>query len=79
MKEQPMTKDQSVSKAKKLEPASPAETDHAATHNDEFAGQGGSYEIVDGKRRLVERTQPPAEEAVSGKSEDKRSPTWPTV
>jgi hypothetical protein len=35
------------------------ETDHAATHNDDFAGQGGSYEIVDGKRRLVERTQMP--------------------
>jgi hypothetical protein len=34
----------------------PIETDHAATHADEFAGQGGSYIIKDGKRVLVERT-----------------------
>jgi len=40
----------------------PQETDHAATHDDEFAGQGGSYVIKDGKRVLVERTLP-AEEA----------------
>lgn len=39
-----------------------AETDHAETHADEFAGQGGSYEILDGRRVLVERTgeAPPA-------------------
>jgi len=46
----------------KTKPQAPQETDHAATHADEFAGQGGSYVIKDGKRVLVERTMP-AEEA----------------
>jgi len=32
------------------------ETDFHATHNDEYAGQGGAYEIKDGKRVLVHRT-----------------------
>jgi hypothetical protein len=36
--------------------AEPQETDFDATHRDEFAGQGGSYIIENGKRRLVERT-----------------------
>lgn len=33
------------------------------TNTDEFAGQGGSYELdpATGKRTLVERTQEPAE------------------
>ncbi len=38
--------------------AAPQETDFAATHVDENAGQGGSYIVEDGKRRLVERTKP---------------------
>lgn len=33
------------------------ETDFEATHRDEFAGQGGEYEIRDGKRVLVHRTK----------------------
>lgn len=42
------------------------ETDFHATHNDEFAGQGGSYVIRDGKRVLVERTKSPEETAAAG-------------
>lgn len=42
------------------------ETDFHATHNDEFAGQGGSYVIENGKRRLVERTKSPEEAAAAG-------------
>lgn len=38
--------------------AQPQETDFDATHRDEFAGQGGSYVIENGKRRLLERTKP---------------------
>jgi len=34
------------------------ETDFAATHADEFAGQGGAYVIKNGKRELVHRTRP---------------------
>jgi hypothetical protein len=38
------------------------ETSFAETHRDEYAGQGGSYEIgPDGKRRLVGRTLTPGE------------------
>jgi hypothetical protein len=37
--------------------AEPQETDFDATHRDEFAGQGGSYIVENGKRRLVERTR----------------------
>ncbi len=40
-------------------PVAPTPTDPAqidALHADEFAGQGGSYEIRDGKRVLMERT-----------------------
>jgi len=33
------------------------ETDFDATHRDEFAGMGGEYTIIDGKRVLVHRTQ----------------------
>jgi len=39
------------------------ETDFEATHRDEYAGQGGSYEIRDGKRVLVHRTGGAAEPA----------------
>lgn len=28
--------------------------------DNDFEGQGGSYEIVDGKRRLIHRTEEPA-------------------
>lgn len=41
--------------------AAPQETDFAATHADEFAGQGGSYIVENGKRRLVERTRESSE------------------
>lgn len=37
------------------------ETDYAAMHDDEYAGQGGSYEIRDGKRVLLHRTKSEAE------------------
>lgn len=40
-------------KAKKQE----QETDAAQLSTDEFAGQGGSYIIEGGKRKLVQRTQ----------------------
>jgi len=33
------------------------ETDFEATHRDEFAGMGGEYTIIDGKRVLVHRTK----------------------
>lgn len=39
------------------------ETDFAATHADEHAGEGGSYVIENGRRRLVERTREPGEKA----------------
>ncbi len=42
-------------------PQQQEETDFYATHNDEHAGQGGSYEIIDGKRVLVHRTRGPEE------------------
>lgn len=38
-----------------IEKAEQAETDFAATHRDFFAGQGGSYEIVSGRRKLAAR------------------------
>lgn len=47
-------------------PQLPTETDHAATHADEFAGQGGSYVIKDGKRVLVERTEEAKPEKPAG-------------
>jgi len=34
-----------------------AETDFDATHRDEYAGQGGEYQIRDGRRVLVHRTR----------------------
>jgi hypothetical protein len=38
------------------------ETSFDETHRDQYAGQGGSYEIgPDGKRRLVGRTLSPVE------------------
>lgn len=49
----------------KAKPSSPQETDFEATHRDEYAGQGGSYEIdpATGKRRLIENTLSPEEAA----------------
>ncbi|GEM_PF-6219267 len=39
--------------------AAPAPSTDASI--DEYAGQGGSYVIEDGRRRLVERTEPAGE------------------
>jgi hypothetical protein len=33
------------------------ETDFDATHRDEYAGQGGEYQIRDGRRVLLHRTR----------------------
>jgi hypothetical protein len=33
------------------------ETDFDATHRDDYAGQGGEYQIRDGKRVLLQRTR----------------------
>lgn len=33
------------------------ETDFEATHRDDYAGQGGEYQIRDGRRVLVHRTR----------------------
>lgn len=49
---------------KKADADKPVETDFHAINREESeaghenAGAGGSYEIIDGKRVLVERTQP---------------------
>ncbi len=42
-------------------PVPQPETDFIATHLDEHAGKGGSYEIRDGKRVLLHRTKSEAE------------------
>jgi hypothetical protein len=39
------------------ESATQPETDFEITHRDEFAGQGGEYTIIYGKRVLVHRTR----------------------
>lgn len=52
------------------------QTDFEILNRDEFAGQGGSYEIVNGKRVKLEGTQPPppAGEAENGRGESEPGP-----
>lgn len=42
-------------------PEQQPETDFEATHRDQYDGQGGSYEIRDGRRVLLHRTKSEAE------------------
>jgi hypothetical protein len=53
-----------------MKSAQPEETDFHATHADEYAGQGGAYEIVEGKRVLVSRTADPEPVAATATPSD---------
>jgi len=51
------TADSSIKDAHREEATAQPETDFDATHRDDYAGQGGEYQIRDGRRVLVQRTR----------------------